>query len=163
MSANTVSCQQLSFTILITFPALLMQPSLALPNAAFEPRIPLTIPSERFGNIPGKILSQGHEVYRAWVALRDAESGNESGVQGFLKLTVTVLGPGDRQRVHDLAEEIQVGAGGSVSIAGLFFAPLPRSPPAQLRESKPPCFRASLHACPHTARKRPRQYVSYEK
>lgn len=48
-------------------------------------------------------------MYRAWVALRDAESGEESGVQGFLKLTVTVLGPGDRQRVHDLAEEMQVG------------------------------------------------------
>lgn len=47
-------------------------------------------------------------MYRAWVALRDAESGKEAGVQGFLKLSVTVLGPGDRQRVHDLAEEIQV-------------------------------------------------------
>lgn len=53
---------------------------------------------------------QGHEVYRAWVALRDVESGKEAGVQGFLKLSVTVLGPEDRQRVHDLAEEIQVGA-----------------------------------------------------
>lgn len=47
-------------------------------------------------------------MYRAWVVLRDSESGKEAGVQGFLKLSVTVLGPGDRQRVHDLAEEIQV-------------------------------------------------------
>lgn len=47
-------------------------------------------------------------MYRTWVALRDAESGEETGVQGFLKLSVTVLGPGDRQQVHDLAEEIQV-------------------------------------------------------
>lgn len=51
-------------------------------------------------------------MYRAWVALRDVESGNETGVQGFLKLSVTVLGPGDRQRVHDLAEEMQVGGRG---------------------------------------------------
>eukprot|EP00903_Cladosiphon_okamuranus_P014837 g13738.t1 len=68
----------------------------------------------------GIYVEKGHEVYRSWVALRDSESGKESGVQGFLKLSVTVLGPGDRQRVHDLAEEIQeelakeaeAGAGG---------------------------------------------------
>ncbi|CAN0461079.1 unnamed protein product, partial [Laminaria digitata] len=51
---------------------------------------------------------QGHEVYRTWVALQNTESEHETGVQGFLKLSVTVLGPGDRQKVHDLAEEMQV-------------------------------------------------------
>ncbi|CAM9162703.1 unnamed protein product [Scytosiphon promiscuus] len=68
----------------------------------------------------GIYVEKGHEVYRTWVALRDAESGEETGVQGFLKLSVTVLGPGDRQQVHDLAEEMQeelakeaeTGAGG---------------------------------------------------
>ncbi|CAM9642788.1 unnamed protein product, partial [Hapterophycus canaliculatus] len=68
----------------------------------------------------GIYVEKGHEVYRTWVALRDAESGKETGVQGFLKLSVTVLGPGDRQQVHDLAEEMQeelakeaeTGAGG---------------------------------------------------
>lgn len=49
-----------------------------------------------------------HEVYRTWVGLQDTESGRETGVRGFLKLSITVLGPGDRQKVHDLAEEIQV-------------------------------------------------------
>lgn len=67
----------------------------------------------RRSNTPRLLANQGHEVYRAWVALRDAESGKEAGVQGFLKLSVTVLGPGDRQRVHDLAEEMQVGPFGS--------------------------------------------------
>lgn len=43
------------------------------------------------------------------MALQDTESGRETGIQGFVKLSVTVLGPEDRQRVHDLAEEIQVG------------------------------------------------------
>lgn len=51
-------------------------------------------------------------MYRAWVALRDGEGGKETGVQGFLKLSITVLGPGDRQRVHDLADEMQVVGGG---------------------------------------------------
>ncbi|CAM9402960.1 unnamed protein product [Ectocarpus sp. 12 AP-2014] len=55
----------------------------------------------------GIYVEKGHEVYRVWVALRDAESGEERGVQGFLKLSVTVLGPGDRQRVHDMVEEMQ--------------------------------------------------------
>ncbi|CBN80088.1 conserved unknown protein [Ectocarpus siliculosus] len=55
----------------------------------------------------GIYVEKGHEVYRVWVALRDAESGEGSSVQGFLKLSVTVLGPGDRQRVHDMVEEMQ--------------------------------------------------------
>ena len=47
-------------------------------------------------------------MYRTWVGLLETETGQETGFQGFLKLSVTVLGPGDRQRVHNLAEEMQV-------------------------------------------------------
>lgn len=63
-------------------------------------------------------------MYRTWVGLQDTESGRETGVQGFLKLSVTVLGPGDRQRVHDLAEEMQVrerGRNDNDHIAMLLF------------------------------------------
>lgn len=73
-------------------------------------------------------------MYRAWVALRDAESGKESGVQGFLKLSVTVLGPGDRQRVHDLAEEIQVGI--RPYVRGRSKPVFPRTPGFACRETR---------------------------
>lgn len=76
---------------------------------ALSPRVTSLHPTTPYFTTWRLMTLQGHEVYRAWVALRETESGKEFGVQGFLKLSVTVLGPGDRQRVHDLAEEIQVG------------------------------------------------------
>jgi len=36
---------------------------------------------------------KGHELWRQWVALEDTE-GDEEGVQGYLKVSVSVLGPG---------------------------------------------------------------------
>jgi hypothetical protein len=47
---------------------------------------------------------QGHEVYRRWIALvnpdhLDQESASK--LQGYLKVTVAVLGPGDKLTTHD--------------------------------------------------------------
>ena len=37
---------------------------------------------------------KNHEMWRTWLALADAQ-GNEEGVQGYLKVTINVLGPGE--------------------------------------------------------------------
>ncbi len=47
---------------------------------------------------------EGHELYRKWVALTD-RSGKVSGIQGYLKLSITVLGPRDPSPAHDEKEE----------------------------------------------------------
>eukprot|EP00298_Acanthocystis_sp_HF-20_P010837 c19077_g1_i1.p1 GENE.c19077_g1_i1~~c19077_g1_i1.p1 ORF type:complete len:1291 (+),score=523.40 c19077_g1_i1:39-3875(+) len=45
-----------------------------------------------------------HEVYKSWVAVTDPTDQNE-GVQGLVKLSLTVLGPGDKPFVHTEEEE----------------------------------------------------------
>ncbi len=41
-----------------------------------------------------------HELYRQWVALTDS-SGKADGVQGYAKLSITVLAPGDIAPAHN--------------------------------------------------------------
>eukprot|EP00475_Leptophrys_vorax_P037442 TRINITY_DN645_c0_g2_i1.p1 TRINITY_DN645_c0_g2~~TRINITY_DN645_c0_g2_i1.p1 ORF type:complete len:1187 (+),score=417.34 TRINITY_DN645_c0_g2_i1:114-3674(+) len=43
---------------------------------------------------------ENHEIFRKWVALTDS-TGASSGVQGYLRLTITALGPGDEMYIHD--------------------------------------------------------------
>ncbi|MES1910298.1 MAG: hypothetical protein MHM6MM_002918, partial [Cercozoa sp. M6MM] len=45
-------------------------------------------------------FKEGHEIYRQWVALSDTR-GKREGVQGYLRVSVTVLGPDDEQVTHD--------------------------------------------------------------
>lgn len=40
-----------------------------------------------------------HELFRQWIALTDVTDKHE-GIQGYLKLSITVLGPGDEQYMH---------------------------------------------------------------
>ncbi|MES1912743.1 MAG: hypothetical protein MHM6MM_004968, partial [Cercozoa sp. M6MM] len=40
-----------------------------------------------------------HELYRQWVALTDS-TGKHDGIQGYLRCSVVVLGPGDEQHTH---------------------------------------------------------------
>ena len=42
-----------------------------------------------------------HEIWRQWGALRDPLNKEDSGVQGLIKFSCTVLGPGDIQKIHD--------------------------------------------------------------
>ena len=47
---------------------------------------------------------KSHEVYRRWIALVNPDALDQesaSKVQGYLKLTVAVLGPGDKITAHD--------------------------------------------------------------
>ena len=47
-----------------------------------------------------------HELYRTWVALTAAGGpSEESSVKGYLKLSLTILGPGDNPFVHPSGEE----------------------------------------------------------
>mmetsp|Transcript_20321 Transcript_20321/g.31021 ORF Transcript_20321/g.31021 Transcript_20321/m.31021 type:complete len:1900 (+) Transcript_20321:164-5863(+) len=50
---------------------------------------------------------ENHEFYRKWVGLIDATNDQDTGYQGYLKISVTVLGPDDEQRVHDPDREYQ--------------------------------------------------------
>ena len=45
-----------------------------------------------------------HELYKQWVALTDVTGDNE-GVQGYLQVTIVVLGPKDEQYIHPESEE----------------------------------------------------------
>jgi len=46
-----------------------------------------------------------HELYHHWVGLVDPKRADKTGYQGFLKLSITVLGPGDVQKFHDADKE----------------------------------------------------------
>ena len=64
-----------------------------------------------------------HEFYRKWVGLVDTTNSADNGYQGFLKCSVTVLGPGDEQRAHDLdaeyRRELERGGGGAgIALSG---------------------------------------------
>ena len=51
-----------------------------------------------------------HEIYRRWVALTAPASARKNGavkggVQGYVKMTLALLGPGDKPHVHKANEE----------------------------------------------------------
>ncbi len=64
-------------------------------------------------------MQPDHEVYRQWVALHDNECVEDQGVQGYLKLSVVVLGYKDRQHVHNLEEEVLEERANEASSGGL--------------------------------------------
>jgi len=45
-------------------------------------------------------MNQEHELYRMWVALTDP-ADETSEIKAFLRITINVLGPGDKPPVHD--------------------------------------------------------------
>jgi len=51
-----------------------------------------------------------HEMYNQWVALIDT-TGENQGVQGYLQVTIVVLGPNDEQYIHPESERFQEGGG----------------------------------------------------
>lgn len=50
---------------------------------------------------------EGHELYRRWVGLCDS-TGKFDGIQGYLRLSLTILGPGDVAPAHDVEEEVRI-------------------------------------------------------
>eukprot|EP01034_Spumella_vulgaris_P027083 gene27083-33756_t len=65
-------------------------------------------------------MNKDHEMYRKWVPLMDDEDADDVGVQGYLKISIQIIGPGEKLKVHDedaeLAKEIALesAAGGDV-------------------------------------------------
>ena len=49
-------------------------------------------------------MNKDHELYRMWVAMTDTADETQ-GINGFLKLTINVLGPGDKPPVHDPSKD----------------------------------------------------------
>ena len=45
-------------------------------------------------------MNKNHELFKRWVALIDPQD-EEGGMNAFLKLTINILGPGDKPPVHD--------------------------------------------------------------
>ncbi|KDO20674.1 hypothetical protein SPRG_13426 [Saprolegnia parasitica CBS 223.65] len=55
-------------------------------------------------DIPYIYYMKNHEMYRQWVALVKSAGDSEQGVQGYLLLSIAVLGPGDTIPIHDPKE-----------------------------------------------------------
>jgi hypothetical protein len=51
-------------------------------------------------------MNKYHEMYRAWVPLMDDEDPDDVGVQGYLKISIQIIGPGEKVRIHDEAAEL---------------------------------------------------------
>jgi hypothetical protein len=51
-------------------------------------------------------LNKDHEFYRQWVPLMDDEDGGDTGVQGYMKISIQIVGPGEKIKFHDEAAEI---------------------------------------------------------
>jgi len=62
---------------------------------------------------------EDHELYRTWVPLIDMTSRKDSGVQGFMRLSIQVLGPGDTPKVHDRVKEKLAMTDKAAAVAGL--------------------------------------------
>jgi hypothetical protein len=52
-------------------------------------------------------FQKDHELYRQWVALMNDEDSTCNGVQGYMKLSVSIIGPGDKMKIHDEEEEMR--------------------------------------------------------
>ena len=72
-------------------------------------------------------FQKDHEYYRKWVPLMDDEDADDVGVQGYMKLSITVIGPGDKMKVHDedaeKREEMQKEAAAGGDVGALVMAP----------------------------------------
>ena len=49
-----------------------------------------------------------HEMYRKWVPLMDDEDPDDTGVQGYLKISIQIVGPKDKQYIHDDKKELEI-------------------------------------------------------
>lgn len=51
-------------------------------------------------------MNSDHELYRKWVILTDTTDATE-GVKGYLRVSINVLGPGDRPPVHNEQKDLK--------------------------------------------------------
>jgi hypothetical protein len=48
-----------------------------------------------------------HEMHRQWVALADVSNPVDTTITGFVRLSISVTGPGDKAHVHDAVEDMK--------------------------------------------------------
>lgn len=58
-------------------------------------------------DIPYVYFQPDHEIHRKWVALVGNTKNNSDSIQGYLLLSIVVLGPGDKLKLHDPSEDKQ--------------------------------------------------------
>lgn len=51
-------------------------------------------------------MNKDHELYKMWIAMTDP-SDETSSINGYVKITVNVLGPGDKPPVHDPTKDLK--------------------------------------------------------
>lgn len=51
-------------------------------------------------------MNSDHELYRKWVILTDTTDSTE-GAKGYLRVSINVLGPGDRPPVHNALKDLK--------------------------------------------------------
>ena len=80
--------------------------------------------------------------YRQWVTIVDRDDPRDSGPQGYVKLSLSAIGPGDRMRVHDLERECEEEG----EVASEMGALVPPSMPQELQFLVVDAHRAT-HLC----------------
>lgn len=75
---------------------------------------------------------RGLQIWRQWVAIVDPLDAKDKGIQGYLKLSVAVLGPEDKLVIHSPQEIDLKDAGGEAS--GGSTASMCLMPPSLTRE-----------------------------
>jgi len=84
-------------------------------------------------DLPSIYYRPSHEYYRQWVALADV-SGKHEGIQGYLLVSIQVMGPNDEPNIRRESDVVGVDLGGEMN---------PLMPP-QI-ESKPFCLSVIIH------------------
>ena len=51
-------------------------------------------------------MNKDHELYRMWIAVTDPND-ETSTITGYIKITINVLGPGDKPPVHDPTKDLK--------------------------------------------------------
>ena len=60
-------------------------------------------------------FQKDHEQYRKWVALMNDEDPALNGVQGYLKCSISIVGPGEKLKIHSEEDEKKDSKGDDVS------------------------------------------------
>lgn len=63
-------------------------------------------------------MNKDHEMYRQWVPLMDDEDSDDTGVQGYLKISIQIVGPDDKVKVHDEASDISAEVAKEAAVGG---------------------------------------------
>lgn len=61
-------------------------------------------------DLPYVYFRENHELHMRWVGITDPTNKRKRGLMGYVKISACVLGPGDKRKVWDPAEEARLEA-----------------------------------------------------